>query len=227
MPPLLPRHHIPNALTIARVVLAILFFALLAWPGHTPMPLPPESSFTEHLSFRLSNQPWLPLAALVFIIAAVTDALDGHLARKWKVVSKFGRIMDPFADKLLILGGFIMLAGPSFTFSHLPSQSTLDLSPVAPWMVVVILGRELLITSLRGVLESQGIDFSATLSGKLKMILQSVAIPLILLTLCVSTPWPGSTTRLVLVGTAWATTLVTAISGVPYVLRAIRLSSAS
>lgn len=226
MPPLLPRHHIPNALTIARVVLAILFFALLAWPGHGPWPFVRDIDLASSIPITLESQLWLPAAALVFILAAITDALDGYLARKWNVVSKFGRVMDPFADKILVLGAFVMLAGPQFRYVF-PEGQRLLLSRVEPWMVVVILARELLVTSLRGVLESAGQDFSASLSGKLKMILQSIAVPFILLTLCFKTPWPGSTTQMVLDGVVWTTVIVTAISGVPYVLRAIRLSSAS
>lgn len=221
---MIPRRHIPNALTVLRVVLTIVFIMLLAWPGHTPWPFARDIELLWAVQFTFEHQPWLPAAALLFIVAAATDALDGYLARKWKVVSKFGRVMDPFADKLLVLGAFVMLAGPNFTYRFDGGQHLL-MSRVEPWMVVVILGRELLVTSLRGVLEAGGVDFSATLSGKLKMILQSIAVPLILLTLCVYTPWPGSTTKLLLDVVVWSTVLVSALSGVPYVLRAIALSS--
>jgi len=144
------RRHIPNALTIARLALTVVFVALLS-------------------VYRFPDQhAWaLPVALVVFIVAALTDALDGYLARRWNVISVFGRIMDPFADKLLILGAFVMLV-------------PIEGSGVASWMVVVILGRELLVTTIRGVLEGRGVDFSAARSGKLKMIAQSVAAPVIL-----------------------------------------------
>jgi len=129
--------------------------------------------------FPDTNAWALPVALVLFVVAALTDALDGYLARKWQVVSVFGRIMDPFADKVLILGAFVMLAGPQFfaTDELLWTQ----VAGVTPWMVVVILGRELLVTTIRAVLESQGVDFSAKWSGKVKMIVQSVGIPVIML----------------------------------------------
>src|SRR5262245_29186363 len=94
---------VPNALTIARVGLAAVFFAILmAWGiGRGPTAYDPPDP---------GNPDWLLLvAAAVFGLAAVTDALDGHLARRWQVITPFGRVMDPFADKVLILGSFIFL----------------------------------------------------------------------------------------------------------------------
>lgn len=201
------RKHIPNLLTMARLVLAAVFFVMLA-------------------VYRESDAALLLASASVFIIAALTDALDGHLARKWRVVSKFGRVVDPFADKVLVLGGFILLAG-----ANLAAESG-----VAAWMAVVILGRELLITTLRGAFESEGIDFSANLWGKLKMILQAIVIPIVLLIIALTTgtaaeaasadPAPGWHTPLfwtrdVLV---WLTVAVTVLSGIPYIATAVRAS---
>ena len=94
-------------------------------------------------------------------------------------------------------------------------------SGVPPWIAIVILGRELLITSLRAVLESQGRDFSANWAGKLKMIAQSFAIPLILLLLGVADVAPGSPARVVILSVAYATAFLTVLSGVPYVTRAM------
>lgn len=207
--------RLPNALTCARVALAVLLFVILdrAHAAHTPSVAggPPSHE--------------LLLAAGVFVLGALTDALDGFLARRWNVVSHFGRVMDPFADKLLVLGAFVMLAGPNFALRLAPDQ-TVQLSGVQPWMVVVMLARELLVTSLRGVLESRGVDFSATLTGKLKMILQSLCIPLVLLLMGL-TPLVRNTAEPTLAGsivvvTVWATVVVTAWSGVPYVFRALR-----
>ncbi len=194
------RAAIPNALTLARLALTAIFVALLAmytWPA---------------------RPAWaLPAAAILFIIAAATDALDGHLARKWSVVSVFGRVMDPFADKVLVLGAFIMMAGPGF----IDADTGRLVSGAQPWIVVVILARELLVTSLRGVYESQGVSFAADWSGKAKMILQSIAIPAILLILWLAPP--GDVTR----GWArwaidiliWATLAITIISCLPYLVR--------
>ncbi len=203
------QRRIPNILTIARVVVAIAFFAVLS------------------LNWPVTPRQCL-LAMALFIVAAVTDALDGHLARKWNATSQFGRVMDPFADKILVVGAFIILAGPGFLWKvHAPHAQdgsvafTYLASGVPPWIAIVILGRELLITSLRAVLESQGRDFSANWAGKLKMIAQSFAIPLILLLLGVADVAPGSPARVVILSVAYATAFLTVLSGVPYVTRAM------
>lgn len=193
----------PNMLTAARLGLAIAFFATLAWPR------------------ACENQSAMLIAAAVFSLAALTDALDGFLARKWNAISIYGRIMDPFADKVLVLGAFVVLAGAGF---HVGGR---QMSGVAPWMVVVILARELLVTSIRGVCESRGIDFSATQSGKLKMILQSIAVPLILLTLVLALNIrpphiDGDLAHRINQVIAWVVTIVTLWSGIPYVTRAMR-----
>lgn len=205
-------------------MLAVVFFVLMAVAR--PTPFDREQELAERLALGWKIHWELLVAALVFILAATTDALDGHLARKWGVVSKFGRVMDPFADKLLVLGAFVMLAGPRFTWTF-HDGTTLGFSRVAAWMAVVILGRELLVTSLRGVLESQGVDFSATMTGKLKMVLQSVAVPLILVVITFSTPWPSSATAWLLDIVVWLTVLVSAASGIPYVTRGVKAFSAA
>jgi CDP-diacylglycerol--glycerol-3-phosphate 3-phosphatidyltransferase len=102
-----------------------------------------------------------------FIVAAGTDFLDGYYARRFNQITELGRILDPFADKVIICGTFIFLA----------TTPGMILSPwgLKAWMVVVIVGRELLVTALRSFLEERGSDFSANMSGKLKMVLQCMA----------------------------------------------------
>ncbi len=191
---------LPNALTAARLVMAALFFVLLAlFDASSP-----------------DSMPWVLLVAMgLFVVAAATDFLDGYLARRWNAVSVFGRVMDPFADKILVLGAFVMLAGPNFE-----TEAEAMLSGVAPWMVVTIIARELLVTSLRGLCESRGISFSAVRAGKLKMVAQSVSVPLILLL-----AWLGSgrgaeePNSAMLAANGWiavATTVITALSAIPY-----------
>jgi CDP-diacylglycerol--glycerol-3-phosphate 3-phosphatidyltransferase len=213
---------LPNLLTAGRVVLAIVFFALLSWYRHrAPVAVAREGS-------SLSGADWLLLiAAAVFCIAALTDVLDGYLARKWGQVSVFGRIMDPFADKLLVVGAFVFLAGPGFTTDGSPAE---QISGVYPWMVAVILGRELLVTSIRAVFEGQGVSFGAEWSGKFKMILQSVCVPVVLVLIAIANPAtplphrrveePPPFAGLVIDITVWTTVIVTVWSGLPYVLRA-------
>lgn len=206
------QRHVPNALTALRVVLAGVVVVLLS----------AGLSVAGAQAGTVSRRAVLLAAASVFVAAAVTDALDGFLARKWNVVSLFGRVVDPFADKLLVLGSFVCLAGVGFAD---PRGGML--SGVQPWMVVVILARELLVTTLRGVYESRGVDFSATWSGKAKMILQSGAVPAVLVLLAVTDPAPGSTARRVIEVMVWAVVVVTAWSGVPYVVRAWKASGGS
>ncbi len=186
------RRHAPNALTLARLALTVVFVVVLTL-----------------YEFPDVNAWALPVALVVFVVAALTDALDGYLARRWNVITVFGRIMDPFADKLLVLGAFVMLAG-------------VEPSGVTPWMLVIILGRELLVTTIRGVLEGRGIDFSAALSGKLKMVAQSVGVPVILLLVMVveadgASSIASRANQLI----ALAVTLITALSAWPYIVRAV------
>lgn len=202
------KRQVPNALTLGRLVMSVALVALLA--------------LSPQLEGRTGVQPMLLAAVVLFVAAAVTDALDGYLARKWNAVSVFGRVMDPFADKLLVLGSAVMLATPAFSIST-PSGGPIMAAGFTGWMAVVILGRELLVTSIRGVFEARGIDFSASASGKAKMIFQSVAIPgcLLVAGLWASDrpAWAGWAVDLA----AWGTTLVTVLSAVPYVHRAMRV----
>lgn len=209
------RRHLPNAITVLRLVLAAGFFVTLAMWEAT------EQFMVQGGRGRGGIEPVLLFAAILFVAAALTDMLDGYLARRWGVVSVFGRIMDPFADKVLVVGAFIFLAGPAFHIQA-PSGKMIQLTGVQPWMAVLILARELLVTSIRGVAESCGIDFGAVAFGKAKMVLQSVTVPVVLLTLAI---WPGpwSVREGIFINLLiWATIAVTIASGVPYVLRGAR-----
>ena len=149
-----PLLNLPNRLTIARLILSLVFFVILALESYG--------------IFGAENR-WIVLdvTMVLFILAVSTDFLDGYLARRWGLVSTFGRIADPLVDKIVICGGFVMLTGVA------PSL-------VGPWFVVVILVREFLVSGLRSFLESQRIAFAAAFSGKVKMVLQSIAVPTVL-----------------------------------------------
>jgi CDP-diacylglycerol--glycerol-3-phosphate 3-phosphatidyltransferase len=209
--------HVPNILTLSRLMLAVAFFVVLSPWQYEKSPAPRGYAIDW----------WLFSAAVLFIVAAITDAVDGHLARRWGVVSVFGRVMDPFADKLLIIGAFILLAGRGFMMS-VEDKTPVPMSAVTPWMVLVILGRELLVTSMRAVIESSGGSFAATASGKLKMILQSICIPVILFLLSFPATAPHTVGNLILPlwsyrsiqALVWVTVAVTIWSGIPYALRA-------
>jgi CDP-diacylglycerol--glycerol-3-phosphate 3-phosphatidyltransferase len=221
----------PNALTAARVLLAIAFFAILT----------PWKYRTSPLASGTGPDWWLLSAAAIFTVAAITDALDGYLARRWNVVTVFGRIMDPFADKLLVIGAFVFLAGPGFTHTgaailHAPYKQALpenvsgSVTGVQAWMVALILGRELLVTSIRAEAESRGVDFGAVWSGKLKMILQSICIPAVLVLMNMpglsnqEIRRPGDWAAWAILIIVWATVIVTAWSGIPYVMKGMLTS---
>jgi CDP-diacylglycerol--glycerol-3-phosphate 3-phosphatidyltransferase len=201
------RRHLPNLLTVLRVILAGVFFVVLNIYRY-PEPYPRDLALWG--------------AIVIFILAAVSDALDGHLARKWKVESTFGRILDPFCDKVLVLGSFIYLSGPRFVIPEAAARGDFwDMSSgVYPWMVVVMLGRELLVTSLRDQVESTGVKFPARTFGKLKMILQSVGVPVILAMVYLLPHLHGANQFLLersRDGLVYAIVIVTVLSGLPYV----------
>ncbi len=191
------RARTPNALTLLRLIMTIGCVALLTVYDASE----PGSSGAAIT--------WGAFA--LFVLASVTDALDGYLARRWNATSRFGRVMDPLADKVLVLGVFIVLAGPNFV----DGAGTL-VTGVAPWMPVVALTRELLVTSLRAVYEGAGIDFSAIWTGKIKMIAQVGGLSLILFALR-SDAEHWLTIKSV---AAWSITVVTALSMVPYIQKA-------
>jgi CDP-diacylglycerol--glycerol-3-phosphate 3-phosphatidyltransferase len=207
--------HVPNALTGSRLVLAAVFFGIL--------------SFYQYEG--RGDPTMLNIAFVVYVVALITDGLDGYLARRWKVEGAFGRVVDPFVDKVLVIGSFIFFAGKNFIIPddapHGPGYVVRTISGVVPAMVVVILARELLVTSLRGLSESGGQAFGAAFSGKLKMVLQSVTILVIL----VYVNYLPRLNAAGLEGVArvfrdvciWATIAVTLVSGLLYVRRATAL----
>lgn len=192
------RINVPNQLTLGRLVLAIVFFVLLA-----------QYSQREPKS-------WLLDACLaIFIIAAVTDFLDGHLARRQNQVTALGRVLDPFADKVLVCGAFVFFASPAFW-----SDAGGNVTGVKAWMVVVIIGRELFVSGLRGFSESQGISFGAEFIGKAKMWTQSVTVGVVLLSVARRGLGPSPNADLIQQAFVWLTVVVTAASLVAYLIKA-------
>jgi CDP-diacylglycerol--glycerol-3-phosphate 3-phosphatidyltransferase len=137
------------------------------------------------------------LAALLFGLASLTDLLDGFLARRRKMVTTFGKFLDPLADKLIVSAALIML---------------IPLGRVPAWMVLVIIGRELAITGLRGIARSEGTIISADELGKKKMVFQIVAI----LGLLLHYPYFGVSFHVVGMFFMWVAVVVTLVSGVIY-----------
>ncbi len=208
--------HVPNLLTGARLVLAIVFFVIL--------------SFYQYEG--RGDPTFLNIAFIIYTIALFTDFLDGYLARLWKVEGAFGRIVDPFVDKILVLGSFAFFAGKNFIIpvpgGHLePSMVVKTITGVTPAMVIVLLGRELLVTTLRGMAESSGQSFGAEWSGKVKMVIQSVTILAILVFVnnrdaLLRHHWEGPA-RWIRDIFIWATVAVTVLSGLAYVKKAMIL----
>ncbi|MGE0759203.1 MAG: CDP-diacylglycerol--glycerol-3-phosphate 3-phosphatidyltransferase [Pirellulaceae bacterium] len=177
--------NVPNQITLARLFLSVLVFVLLG---------------VRAFAF----------AIVTFVIAASTDWIDGYYARRYGQVTKLGRILDPFVDKIIICGTFIYLAAE-------------PASGVAAWMAVLVVAREMLVTALRSFFEQSGLDFSANQSGKLKMVLQCVAVVASLVAL-----WYGAEQRPLwlqwtLFGAVWTAVLSTAQSGIVYIVAATRL----
>jgi len=177
--------NIPNAITSARLVVAVLFFALIpmgmVWP-----------------------------ALITFLLAAGTDWLDGYWARKFNQITQLGRILDPFADKFIISGAFIFLVAEPNSGIH-------------AWMAVLVIAREMLVTTIRSMMEQQGVDFSAVFAGKLKMVLQCVAVVLSLLGLQYLVDGSPSWLRWSRDISIWLAIVSTIYSGAGYVLRSTRL----
>jgi len=148
---------IPNILTFGRLVLTIVFLVMILC-----------SPYVANNSF------FLDIAFVLFVIAGLSDIVDGIVARSLNVTSKFGRMIDPLADKILVCGAFICFAiiGEPKLF-NLP-ETTMT---VIQWSVAaVLILREVYVTVLRHIAEARGINFAATVSGKIKMFLQSFAI---------------------------------------------------
>lgn len=176
---------VPNLLTLSRIPLTLVLCACIG------------------------EEAWLA-ALIVFAIAALTDAVDGWWARRFGLLSAFGRTFDPLTDKILLGGGFIFLI-------PVPEAGLM------PWMVALILGREMLVTGIRGYVESLGQKFGADWFGKLKTILQCVCLFVILANQTwrqvAQSSFPNWL-ELCQVVTIYAMVLATAGSGVQYCIKA-------
>lgn len=189
--------HWPNRITMIRFGGALVLFVIFAVWGNV-----------EREAIAENRLPFL-VAFWLFVVVAATDYLDGYLARRDQVVTAFGRIADPFTDKVLILGAMIYLAVMPWSEPRMPAS-----------IVVAILAREFLVTGIRGYVESLGHEFPADGFGKIKMIVQSIAVGgLIWLE---AFPWGDWWYRMwgvVVWVLVWLTLIATVGSGVTYVLK--------
>lgn len=168
-----PRFNLPTLLTLSRIVLIPVFIIVT-----------PANNF---------------LGALVFSIASLTDSLDGYLARKYGQVTKFGIIMDPIADKFLVIAALILLV---------------DMARISVWIAVIIIVREFLVTALRVVALSKDIVIKAEMGGKLKTTSQVSAI------ICLILGWDVLGIDLFDIGIVliWISIVLSIVSGVQYVI---------
>ncbi len=165
--------NIPNILASIRIVLAFLMYLFLV----------NRNIFSIHPSW--SDY----FAALIFVIASITDFFDGFIARNFNAVSKLGEILDPLADKMLVLGAFLGL---------------LYLHRANAWAVYLILIREFFITGLRVIMAGEGLSVKASFAGKVKTVFQMIAIAFLIMN------WPCGSCLL------WIAVILTLYSGFDY-----------
>ncbi len=172
----------------------------------------PNALTTARFGLAIAVMVLIPMdrylsALVVFSIAVSTDWMDGYWARKYGQITKLGRIFDPFVDKIIICGTFIALVEVAE-------------SGVASWMATIVIARELLVTSLRAIIEGSGGDFSANQLGKCKMVVQCTAVISILLSLVNSeVDW----LRIVGQVSLWSSIGLTVYSGYVYVIAASKV----
>lgn len=195
--------NLPNKITLFRMVMVLVIVALLLFPYQALAIAVPTIFADVNLIYFI--------AMILFVIASGSDFLDGYLARKYKLVTNFGKFMDPIADKLLVNGLLIILMVPSVTASYAQNQM------VMPTLAVfLMIGRDLIVDALRLLAIEQKRVLAANKWGKLKTVLQMIAIPAVLLN-----NWPFSlflnfNVALILVYLAAAVSL---ISGIIYVVQ--------
>jgi CDP-diacylglycerol--glycerol-3-phosphate 3-phosphatidyltransferase len=181
--------NLPNQLTVFRLILTFVFVGLI--------------------SAEFSNAK--SIALIVFIVAAITDFLDGYLARKHNLITNFGKLMDPLADKILMCGGFVMLT---------------VLGEIPAWIVIVILTREFLITGLRLVASAEGVVLAAENLGKHKTVWQIITVIYFLLYLASAEPafawtsflfeWKPTSPEIFGQLLIWLSLVLTILSGLSY-----------
>lgn len=169
--------NVPNTLAFIRLLLAPVMFFLL---------VNRDSALLVNIHYT-----WLDyIAAFIFVIASVTDFFDGYVARTFDQITTLGKILDPLADKMLALAGFLGL---------------MMLERASEWAIFLIITRELFITGLRVSAVSQGLDIAASWMGKVKTVVQMIAIGFLLM------EWQGAELLL------WLAVALTLYSGYEYV----------
>ena len=173
--------NLPNKLTILRVIMIPFFVLALLYNGG-------------------ENQTLRYVAAAIFIIASLTDMLDGKIARKYNLVTNFGKFMDPLADKLLVCSALICLV---------------ELKELPAWMVIVIISREFIISGFRLVASDNGVVIAASYWGKFKTTFQMIAVVLLILGI--------PALSMVTTAVVWIALVLTVISLVDYIAKNVNV----
>lgn len=181
--------NVPNTLSLVRVFLAPLVLLFLSLRISTPIPF---LSLDGAEPLTLGDL----LAAVVFIIAAITDSMDGYIARKHHLITTLGKFIDPLADKVLVIAAMIALV---------------ELQRIPGWIVLVIITREFVVTGLRLVAAAEGVVIAASKGGKLKTVFQIVALTMLILKL------PGGMALM------WVAMILTVWSGMEYLIDGSRM----
>ena len=181
--------NVPNTLSLVRVFLAPLVLLFLSLRISTPIPF---LSLDGAEPLTLGDL----LAAVVFIIAAITDSMDGYIARKHHLITTLGKFIDPLADKVLVIAAMIALV---------------ELQRIPGWIVLVIITREFVVTGLRLVAAAEGVVIAASKGGKLKTVFQIVALAMLILKL------PGGMALM------WVAMILTVWSGMEYLIDGSRM----
>ena len=168
--------NLPNKLTILRVIMIPFFVAALLYGG--------------------ANQNMRYVAAALFIIASLTDMLDGKIARKYNLVTNFGKFMDPLADKLLVCSALICM---------------IELRELPAWMVIIIISREFIISGFRLVASDNGVVIAASYWGKFKTTFQMIGVVLLIFNI------PALSTLTTII--VWIALALTVISLVDYIVK--------
>lgn len=155
--------NLPNKLTITRLVLVIPFivFMTLYWESRV---------FSNIFGYEIWGRVFLGISLLIFIIAMVTDFFDGHIARKTKTVTEFGKLWDPLADKIITMTAFVFLVGVKL---------------VPAWILIILVIRDIIVDGTRVMMAKHNIELSASIFGKLKTLLLSFGIIVVMLSYCI------------------------------------------
>ena len=172
--------NVPNTLSLIRVFLAPLVLLFLSLRIDEPVPGVPDVSYGD------------VLAAGVFIVASITDAFDGYIARRFNLVTTLGKFIDPLADKVLVISAMLAL---------------IELGRLPAWIAMVIITREFIVTGLRLVAAAEGVVIAASKGGKLKTVCQIIALVMLILNI------PGGMLLM------WVAMILTVWSGMDYLIK--------